>query len=225
MSKGLELNRQERGWDSGRKRNPKDFAAIRLRAALVNEINEGAASNSNVQLVLCTPSIFLESTRKNAKASISVGAQNCYSEAMGAFTGEISAIMLSSIGVSHVIIGHSERRQIFGEKSKLLTKKVEIALVNGLTPIYCCGEPLEIREAGLHFGYVKSQITRELFHLSEEDFSKLVIAYEPIWAIGTGKTASTEEAQEMHAALRNHISKKYGKDIEKIICILQHKGY
>ena len=189
-------------------------------ATLVNEINQGVASLANVQLVLCTPSVFLESTRKNAGASIAVGAQNCYSEASGAFTGEISAVMLSSIGVSHVIIGHSERRQIFGEKSKLLSKKIEIALANGLTPIYCCGEPLEIRETGLHFGYVKSQITRELFHLSEEDFSKLVIAYEPIWAIGTGKTASTEEAQEMHAALRNHISKKYGKDIAEGISIL-----
>jgi len=189
-------------------------------AALINEINQGASGLQNVQLVLCTPAIYLESARKNAHETISIGAQNCYCEIAGAFTGEISAAMLSSVGVSHVIIGHSERRQIFSEKSKLLSKKVDIALVYGLTPIYCCGEPLEIRETGLHFSYVKSQITRELFHLSETDFSKLVIAYEPIWAIGTGKTATVDEAQEMHAALRNHISKKYGKDVADSISIL-----
>ncbi len=187
---------------------------------LINEINQGLSVLSNVQLVLCPPAIYLESTRKNANETISVGAQNCYCEASGAFTGEISAAMLSSVGVSHVIIGHSERRQIFSEKSKMLSKKVEVAIANGLTPIYCCGEPLEIRETGLHFSYVKSQITRELFHLSETDFSKLVIAYEPIWAIGTGKTATVEEAQVMHAALRNHIFKKYGKDVADGISIL-----
>lgn len=187
---------------------------------LINEINQGVSALKNVLLVLCPPTIYLESARKNADSKISVGAQNCYSDASGAFTGEISAAMLSSVGVSHVIIGHSERRQIFSEKSKMLSKKIDIAIANGLTPIYCCGEPLEIRETGLHFSYVKSQITRELFHLSEEDFSKLVIAYEPIWAIGTGKTATVDEAQEMHAALRNHIFKKYGKDIADGVSIL-----
>ncbi len=187
---------------------------------LVGEINQGAKSLKNVQLVLCTPAVYLESARNEADSKIAVGAQNCYCEASGAFTGEISASMLVSVGVTHVIIGHSERRQIFGEKSKLLSKKIEIALANGLTPIYCCGEPLEIRETGLHYSYVKSQLTREIFHLSEEDFSKLVIAYEPIWAIGTGKTATTAEAQEMHAALRNHISKKYGKNVADGVSIL-----
>ncbi len=144
---------------------------------------------------------------------IFVGAQNCSEKESGAFTGEVSAKILASFGVNYVIIGHSERREYFKESNELLAEKVKSALANGLTPIFCCGESLEIRNAGTHEPNVKFQLTDSLFNLSASDFSKVVIAYEPIWAIGTGKTASSDEAQEMHLALRRHIASKYGKDI------------
>jgi triosephosphate isomerase len=163
--------------------------------------------NSIGHLVKDTPNVFL-------------GAQNCNENASGAYTGEISVDMLKSVGVEYVILGHSERREYFNESNELLTNKVNIVLENGLIPIFCCGESLEIREAGTFVDFVCGQITDSLFHLSPEDFSKIVIAYEPIWAIGTGVTASSDQAQEMHAALRNHLSNKYGADIADDTSIL-----
>src|SRR5690606_16722067 len=138
----------------------------------------------------------------------------------GAYTGDISVGMIKSVDAEYVLVGHSERRQYHQENDELLGKKVLAALKGGITPIFCCGEPLEIRESDKHFAYVTQQITNSLFDLSEEDFSKIVIAYEPIWAIGTGKTATTEQAQEMHAALRNHIASKYGEKIAQNTSIL-----
>jgi triosephosphate isomerase (TIM) len=141
---------------------------------------------------------------------IGVAAQNCAAEASGAFTGEVSAEMVKSTGAAYVILGHSERREYYGETSETLNKKVALALENGLTPIYCCGEPLEVREGNVQNEYVKKQLDETIFRLPESDFRKLVIAYEPIWAIGTGKTASSDQAQEMHAFIRSIIAEKFG---------------
>jgi triosephosphate isomerase len=153
-------------------------------------------------------------------AGIAVGAQNCSEKESGAYTGEVSAKILASFGVSYVIIGHSERRGYFKELNEMLAEKVKSALANGLIPIFCCGESLDIRNAGTHEPNVKFQLTDSLFSLSASDFSKVVIAYEPIWAIGTGKTATSDEAQEMHQTLRRHIASKYGKDIANNTSIL-----
>jgi triosephosphate isomerase len=151
---------------------------------------------------------------------IALGAQNCSDKESGAFTGEVSAKILASFGIDYVILGHSERREYFKETNEFLGKKVVAALANGLTPIFCCGESLEIRNSGTHEANVKYQLTESLFDLSAEDISKVVIAYEPIWAIGTGKTASSDQAQEMHLSLRRHIAAKYGKEIANNISIL-----
>jgi triosephosphate isomerase len=128
--------------------------------------------------------------------------------------------MLKSMDIPYVILGHSERRQYFGEDGKLLAKKVDVALKNGLSPIFCCGEVLEIREKGTHEQLVKQQVEESLFHLSADDLKKVVIAYEPVWAIGTGKTATAQQAQEMHAVIRKHIAGKYGQAVADAITIL-----
>jgi triosephosphate isomerase len=149
-----------------------------------------------------------------------VAAQNCSNKLSGAFTGEVSVTMLQSMCVKYVVIGHSERREYFNESNELLAQKVDICLENKTTPIFCCGEPLEIRESATQNEYVAKQLTESLFHLSEEAIAHVVIAYEPIWAIGTGKTASSEQAQEMHAYIRSHIASKYGQSIADSISIL-----
>src|SRR5690606_25368159 len=140
--------------------------------------------------------------------------------ASGAFTGEVSVEMLKSVGVGYVILGHSERREYFNESNQFLAEKVNISLQNGLTPIFCCGETLSQREQGIHLDFVKSQLTESLFHLPESEFLKVVIAYEPIWAIGTGVTATTAQAQEMHAIIRDHIKSKYGAQVADATTIL-----
>ena len=152
--------------------------------------------------------------------NIYTGAQNCHYEKEGAFTGEISARMLAEAGASYVTIGHSERRQYFHEDNAFLAKKVNSVLEESLTPIYCCGETLEEREANRYFDVVGSQVTEGLFHLSAEQIKNVIVAYEPVWAIGTGKTASPEQAQEIHAHIRSLFATKYGKDIADGIIIL-----
>lgn len=154
------------------------------------------------------------------KKRIGVAAQNCAAEAKGAFTGEVSAAMIKSTGAGYVILGHSERREYYGETSTTLNKKLALALENGLTPIYCCGEPLEIREAGTENEFVKRQLDETIFNLSSEDFKKIIIAYEPIWAIGTGKTASSAQAQEIHAYIRSIVAEKFGDEIAQGVSIL-----
>ncbi|MDR0796920.1 MAG: triose-phosphate isomerase [Tannerella sp.] len=144
---------------------------------------------------------------------IGVASQNIADKASGAFTGEVSAAMVASTGAKYAIIGHSERRTYYHETSSTLKAKVELALANGLTPIFCIGEVLAEREADTHFEVVETQLNEALFDLSAGDFSRLVIAYEPVWAIGTGKTATAAQAQEMHAFIRRVISAKYGKEI------------
>jgi triosephosphate isomerase len=151
---------------------------------------------------------------------VGVSAQNCAAEAKGAFTGEVSAAMVKSTGAEYVILGHSERREYYGETSETLNKKVALALQNELTPIYCCGEALNIREAGTQNDFVKTQLEETVFNLSPEDFSKIIIAYEPIWAIGTGVTASSEQAQEMLAFIRGLIAEKFGADMAEETSIL-----
>jgi len=190
---------------------------------LVQELNEkiGNFKIDDVQLIVGTPSIFLSSIQNELKDSkIKVSAQNIHQEGSGAFTGEISAEMVKSIDVSYTIIGHSERREYFGETSEQIALKVKKAIALGLTPIYCCGEVKEERESGKHFDVVNKQISSELFDLSTEDFSKVVIAYEPVWAIGTGLTASPEQAQEIHAFIRKTVANKYSDAIANETSIL-----
>lgn len=147
-------------------------------------------------------------------------AQNCYHKASGAYTGEVSAEMLQSIGIRYCVIGHSERREYGGETNAMLAEKVNLCLENGLTPIFCCGEALAIREAGTQNEFVASQLKESLFHLPADKIKTIVIAYEPIWAIGTGKTATTEQAQEMHAYLRSVLAAQYGQDVADEIPVL-----
>ncbi|GGH71777.1 triose-phosphate isomerase [Phaeocystidibacter marisrubri] len=151
---------------------------------------------------------------------ISVAAQNCHHEDNGAYTGEISAGMISDLNIDAVILGHSERRQYFGEDDALLAKKVNAAIRNSLMPIFCVGEVLEDRKANKHNEVVTSQLTQGLFHLSSEEFKNVIIAYEPVWAIGTGETASPQQAQDMHKSIRAHVASKYGEDAANNVSIL-----
>ena len=145
-----------------------------------------------------------------------VAAQNCYHKRNGAFTGEVSAQMLHSLAIPYCIIGHSERREYFTETNTMLAEKLDLCLEYFMTPIFCCGEPLTIREAGTQNEFVEAQLKESLFHLSSEQLKSIVIAYEPIWAIGTGKTASTNQAQEMHAFVRSVVRNKYGPEADEI---------
>jgi triosephosphate isomerase len=171
---------------------------------LATEVAELVKSSvsADVQVIMSTPALYLTGVNQVIEGipNLAVAAQNCHEKASGAYTGEISAPMLASAGVQYVILGHSERRQYFAETNEQLAAKTDAALANGLTPLFCCGE--------------------SLFHLSAEDFAKVVIAYEPIWAIGTGLTASSDQAQEMHAYLRAHIAKQYGQSVADSISIL-----
>jgi triosephosphate isomerase (TIM) len=192
----------------------------KLTSEIVNMLKD--ENVKDVTVVLNPPFVHLYTAKKliGDTPNLFLGSQNCSDKASGAYTGEISAGMLASFGVSYVILGHSERREYFKESNKLLTDKTRQVLDNGLTPIFCCGEPLEIREARTHEEYVKQQLTESLFGFSPEEMSKIVIAYEPIWAIGTGKTASSDQAQEMHAALRAHLAGKFGAELANNISIL-----
>lgn len=175
----------------------------------------------NAIVVLCVPFPYLVTLKSQlGNSSVKLGAQNCSEHDSGAYTGEVSAAMLKSIGIPYVILGHSERRQYFGEDGKLLAKKVDKALANNLTPIFCCGEPLDIREKGTHETLVRQQVEEALFHLSAEAVKKVVIAYEPVWAIGTGKTATSQQAQDMHAVIRKQLAAKYGEATAQAIPIL-----
>ena len=182
-------------------------------AELVNEIFKGLpVLNEHQQVVVAPPYLHLTQTAAQLTGLIDVhlGAQNCHSEASGAYTGEVSAAMLKSAEVNYVIIGHSERREYFKEDNAMLAKKVNQALANNLQVIFCCGEPLEIRDAEGQNKYVEQQIKEGLFHLSAEQLKNVTIAYEPIWAIGTGRTASSAQAQDIHAFIRGVIAAQYG---------------
>lgn len=196
--------------------------------ALATQITDFAKQNplkslaGQPDVVMFTPFIHLALVAPEAAQveGLGVGAQNCYTEEKGAYTGEIAAAMIKSAGAQYVLIGHSERRSYFGEDNKTLARKTQLALQNGLTPVFCCGEVLEERNANAHFEVVKQQIAEGLFWLSPAEFGKVVIAYEPVWAIGTGVTASPEQAQEMHAYIRQILQEQYGSEVANNTTIL-----
>jgi triosephosphate isomerase len=192
----------------------------KLTSEIVNMVKDEV--KNDVTVILCPPYIHLSTVVRLTKdaTNIHVAAQNCSQYESGAYTGEVSAKMLASIGVSHVLIGHSERREYFNETNEDLAEKINQALTNDLIPVFCCGEPLDIREEDEQYDYVTEQVSDSLFHLSKELFEKVVIAYEPIWAIGTGKTATAEQAQEMHGKIRSHVASKYGQDVATATSIL-----
>jgi triosephosphate isomerase len=172
-------------------------------------------------VILAPPFIHLSDIVKVIDPlNISLAAQNCATEEKGAFTGEISAGMIASTGATHVILGHSERRAYYGEDDLIINKKVNIALQNNLYPIFCCGEILSQREEGNHFDVISKQLGNALFNLDETEFARIIIAYEPVWAIGTGVTATSEQAQEMHQFIRELVNRKYGSSISQDLTIL-----
>ncbi|MDD4142242.1 MAG: triose-phosphate isomerase [Bacteroidales bacterium] len=177
--------------------------------------------SQGVDVIIFPPFPFLELTADAAEDDVFYfGAQNCAEHDKGAYTGEVSAAMIKSLDATHVIIGHSERRKYYGETGEILLNKVKQALNNDLVPVFCIGESLEDREAGRHFDVIKEQLSEVVFKLSEEDVSSIIIAYEPVWAIGTGKTATTEQAQEMHAYIRNLFAETYSKELAEETYIL-----
>lgn len=181
--------------------------------ALVSEVVNMIADevNNEAEVVLCPSYPFLGSVSKaiGGQTKIHLGAQNCHQKESGAYTGEVSAGMLKSVGVEYVILGHSERRQFYFEDNQMLEAKVKAALKTGLIPIFCVGESLEQREQDLTFDVIGTQLKEGLFHVTNEEFERVVIAYEPIWAIGTGKTATSQQAQEVHAFIREQIARHY----------------
>ena len=185
-------------------------------------VKENILLSAGREVVFAVPFPYLIPAKEKLKnfAGYTVAAQNCYSQPSGAFTGEVSAVMLASIEVEYVIIGHSERREIFNEDNKMLSQKVDVCLANKLKPIFCCGESLQIRENESQDQYVTTQIKEGLFHLEGEKLVNFVVAYEPIWAIGTGKTATSQQAQEMQAHIRSVFADKYGKLLAESISIL-----
>ena len=190
-----------------------------LLATGVNNALKGA--NPKCDVIIAVPFTHLAPIAAVIDQNIlGLGAENCADHKSGAYTGEVSASMVASTGAKYVILGHSERRQYYGETSETLKEKVALAFANGLTPIFCIGEVLEERENGTYFDVVKAQVEGSLFDLSAEDFGKIVLAYEPVWAIGTGKTATDDQAQEMHAYIRNVIAEKYGKQVAEDCSIL-----
>jgi len=194
---------------------------IELISAIKNELSK---SDSKTEVIVCPPFTSLETAVTVVKgSSIKVGAQNMHYESGGAFTGEISADMLKSVGCEYVILGHSERRTLFGESDEMINKKVKKALSSGLKPIFCVGETLEERESNLTEKVVDNQVKNGLSGISEAELSELIIAYEPVWAIGTGKTASPEQAQEVHKFIRNLISKLYSNNLADNL-VIQYGG-
>lgn len=160
---------------------------------------------------------FIQITQND---KIKIAAQNCATEKSGAFTGEVSSTMLLSCGVDYVIIGHSERRTLFHENDETIKKKVNIIIESGMKPIYCCGETKETRLSNTHESFVSDQLENNLFHLNEDEFKQVIIAYEPIWAIGTGLTATPEQAEKMHAMIRNKVAKRYTSKVAEELSII-----
>jgi len=195
-------------------------AGKKLASEVVNMVKDEVTNDAEV--ILIPPFVHLTTVKQliGSSENVHLGAQNCHQEKGGAYTGEISLEMLKSVGVEYVVIGHSERREFFGEDNALLATKTKAVLENGLKPIYCCGEKLEVREADKHFDLNKEQIEEGLFGLSKEEILNVVIAYEPVWAIGTGVTASSDQAQEMHKFIRSLIAEKYDQATADEITIL-----
>ena len=196
-----------------------DYAnGISLFSEIVNMVRDEKKGDQIA--IICSPYIHLNSLAKLGGDVVKIGAQNCHQNDSGAYTGEISATMIKSVGCEYVIIGHSERRQYFAESNELLAQKAVKVLENELTPIFCIGETLDERNNGSYFDVLKTQLEQGVFGLSADDFSKIVIAYEPVWAIGTGLTATSEQAQEVHAYIRKEIAAKYNTEIAEDTIIL-----
>ncbi len=178
--------------------------------------------NGLPQILLFPPNVYLSRVLEVFRnyEGVAVGVQNIHQEEKGAFTGEVSPLMVRSLGGTHTLIGHSERRIHFNEDDELLAKKIALAVKNGLTPVYCCGEMLPDRETGKHFQLVSEQLKKGVFWMDEQEVKNIIIAYEPVWAIGTGQTASPEQAQEMHAYLRELINDHYSKKTAEEMTIL-----
>jgi triosephosphate isomerase len=185
-------------------------------------LNEKINLEPHQQVIFAVPFPYLIMANSEVAEEIGfdIAAQNCSDKKSGAYTGEVSAEMLQSVGIHYCIIGHSERREYFLENNKMLAEKVNICLENNIIPVFCCGEPLRIREEGNENIYVQQQLEESLFHLPEDKLKTVIIAYEPIWAIGTGKTASNEQAQEMHKHLRSVLAGKYGNETADEVSIL-----
>ena len=189
------------------KMNTMPAEGVELAKAVAAKRHE---ADSNVELIVCPPFTHLSEVVKVTRGTgVAVGAQNCAAEEKGAYTGEVSAAMLASLGVEYVILGHSERREYYGETSETLNRKMAMAYANKLVPIYCVGEKLAEREAGKHFDVVGAQLREVVFNLTTEQFAHLIVAYEPVWAIGTGKTATSEQAEEIHAFIRKTLAEKF----------------
>ena len=190
--------------------------------ALATELNDILkADKPNCDVVICTPFIHLASVAGIIDQSvIGLGAENCADKASGAYTGEVSAEMVKSTGAGYVILGHSERRAYYGETAEILKEKINLALANGLKVIFCIGEVLEERESGKQNEVVEAQLAGSLFDLTAEQFANIILAYEPVWAIGTGKTATAEQAEEMHACIRGVIAGKFGAEAAENVSIL-----
>jgi hypothetical protein len=190
---------------------------------LAKEVNDAvaAAQNLKCEVVIGVPFTHLTAVKDAIDINkLGLAAENCAAKESGAYTGEVSAPMVVSTGANYVILGHSERREYFNETPAMLKEKVDLALASGLKIIFCCGESLELRENGTYVDFIKSEISESLFHLTAEQMANIVIAYEPIWAIGTGKTATSDQAQEIHAMIRALIAEKYGKQVADDISIL-----
>ena len=194
---------------------------LRQGEELVALLMDGLPKKLNCEVIIAPPLTHIHFLVNQVSGTpIQPAAQNCHPASSGAFTGEVSVEMLKSAGATHCITGHSERRQIFQETNEFIKSKVNSMLNGDLIPIFCCGEPLDVREKGEQNSFVLKQLEESIFHLDESSFRKLVIAYEPIWAIGTGVTASPEQAQEMHAFIREAVRLKYGSEVSLAIQIL-----
>ena len=192
---------------------------------LITKLTSGlSGENINCTVIVCPPFTSLSEAASLVKGTkVKLGAQNMYFETSGAFTGEISAEMLKSVGCEYVILGHSERRAIFGESDEVINKKLKKALVSGIKPIFCVGELLEEREAGITEKLIETQVINGLEGISSDDMSKIIIAYEPVWAIGTGKTATPEQAQDVHEFIRNLVKSKYNEQVSENL-VIQYGG-
>ena len=190
---------------------------------LAKEVNEAVAAAGELKcdVVIGVPFTHLTAVKDVIDIEkVGLSAENCANKEKGAYTGEVSAAMVASTGANYVILGHSERREYYNETPEILKEKVDLALANGLKIIFCCGESLELRNAGTYEEFIKAELKDSLFHLSAEDFANIVIAYEPIWAIGTGVTATSDQAEEVHAFIRSFLAEKYGETVANDTTIL-----
>ncbi len=198
--------------------------ASELKVKIDHQLDAGTGKQGDEmpEILFFPPFVYLTRLMEvfNNYKNVSVGSQNVHHEEKGAYTGEVSAMMINSLGATHTLIGHSERRSQLGEDDELLAKKIILAFGHGLTPVYCCGEMLPERESGKHFEVVESQISQGVFWMDEDHIKKVIIAYEPVWAIGTGHTATPGQAQEMHAFIRQLISNKYSAQTANAVSIL-----